>query len=1216
MANPKTKQARDLLLTLLKGQDPVPIEFIFTSCDSDYDALAGALSSLIEKEEVLIGRLKTRNGWLIGASGAHPPDGVIAWYTGRNQMRNALPKALKVLKKRAWTDGSGLPEGEPDEKLMIITDLLSDGRPRTMTEIVADTGLQELHYSVWRRLCKLPDGRFTLPDSKGAWESLLNYIRERPRRLADLLRLYRSHREITAKLTEGNNQELFVRMPRGMITTPDSTAGKKELEKNQQVKLWRDTLDFLPHPFFMPEQLALDLGEFPGLADSYALKVEYGGKKYFCLRRDFPGETLVDQLGEIFGRYFAPPHASSAPAFLKEHSLGERESARVLGLNEETVKDLVSSGELDHFTLDEKIRLWRSDIEELKRDRNKLRGLVGEYEKLQVSETAALLGITTGQVRRLIEEGSLAPTENNQPADNSDRDLLFKRSDVEKLRSLLPAALSRWAALDGQARRQKELPADGETRSKKRPARRKETGLPEQKLVLDDFQIEAADALREGLSVLVSAPTGNGKTLVAEMLAKDVMTQGQGMVYTSPLKALSNQKYRDFKELFGEESVGLVTGDISINPGAPMLIMTTEIFRNWCLSEPDQLARTTYVVFDEIHYLDDAERGTTWEESILFAPPHMKILGLSATVPNVDEMADWISSVRGGNVVVILEKRRIVPLAIRWLLPSGRIVSEKEARGEILDLAESCKRGKRYWVEFDKNTELPALSCSEIIGLIQDKLPALFFVFSRGRTEILAQELGRDWDFLNAKEKNTVNGHIREAEALHPGTFSGPGWGKLRRLLVQGIAYHHAGLLPPIKYLVEKLYSSRLLWVVFCTETFAAGVNFPAASAIFDSTRKWDGYDFRILQNREFFQIAGRAGRRGFDQVGHVFIRIDSRFPEQTGFFEDKEVEPVSGRLTISPNTVLSLLRYKTDDEIERFLNGNFKMHQLKKKKNNLEQEIKIVSERVIEIEATLCPENLTLACPLERIKARRQLKRLRWKGRKKEKDTLQKQLSSFTPKRCREPENCRLAADSLRQARNYLQLLRQEFRVVSEQADAVFKEFKEVRDLLEKLGYVKDREFYPRGIFALELHVQEILVTELAFSGLIEDAEPAEVAAFLAGVEFVPGKNNFTAKLDLPASHETSAIKRELLKMGVPEKFCVWSNIPGSLAYAWYNGASFAELLEMSSLQPGDIFSIFRREIDLLRQIERAAAGNTNLAERVRAIKSRLDREEIALSF
>lgn len=512
--------------------------------------------------------------------------------------------------------------------------------------------------------------------------------------------------------------------------------------------------------------------------------------------------------------------------------------------------------------------------------------------------------------------------------------------------------------------------------------------------------------------------------------------------------------------------------------------------------------------------------------------------------------------------------------------------------------------------------ELPEVSCSEIIESIQDKLPALFFVFSRGRTEILAQDLGRDWDFLGAREKRKVGSQIKESEAEHPGTFSGPGWRNLRRLLNQGIAYHHAGLLPPVKYLVEKLYSQRLLWVVFCTETFAAGVNFPAASAVFDSTRKWDGHDFRILMNREFFQMAGRAGRRGFDQVGHAFVRVDSRFPEQTGFFSEKGVEPVLGRLIISPNTVLSLLRYKSDEEIGRFLNDNFKMHQLKKKKRSLEEKLQAYGRLVSEIEAELCPESQTMACPLERIKARRQIKRFRWKGKNREKDLLRKELAQVTPKKCRDTETCRAATERLKEAKEHYQALRQEYRSVSLQADSVFMEYQEVRDLLEKLGYFEGREFFPRGLFALELHVQEILVTELAFSGLIEDADPAEVAAVLAGVEFIPGKNSQGIRLDLPALREAFLLRRELLRMGVPERFCIWSNLPGPLAFAWYNGSSFAELLDMSSLQPGDIFSIFRREIDLLRQIERAAAGNPALIERVRAIRSRLDRDEIALSF
>ncbi|MEG3071983.1 MAG: hypothetical protein RQM92_15075 [Candidatus Syntrophopropionicum ammoniitolerans] len=323
--------------------------------------------------------------------------------------------------------------------------------------------------------------------------------------------------------------------------------------------------------------------------------------------------------------------------------------------------------------------------------------------------------------------------------------------------------------------------------------------------------------------------------------------------------------------------------------------------------------------------------------------------------------------------------------------------------------------------------------------------------------------------------------------------------------------------------------------MVFCTETFAAGVNFPAASAIFDSTRKWDGRDFRILQNREFFQIAGRAGRRGFDRAGHVFIRIDSRFPEQTGFFQEKKVEPVTGRLTISPNTVLSLMCYKTDEEIKLFLNGNFKMHQLKKRKDSLDLEMKMVLKRISAL--SVCPDCQTFACPLERESARRKLKRLRWKGKNKEKVLLQKKLSSCAAKKCSDIEKCRTTIEKLKQSQACLRLLKEEYKEVSQNANSIFNEYREVRNLLEKLGYMKEREFYPRGKFALELHVQEILVTELAFSGLLEDTDLAEVAAIMAGIEYIPGRNTHVAKLNLPALRKTSSIRHNLLKIGVPEK-------------------------------------------------------------------------------
>ncbi|WP_072867079.1 DEAD/DEAH box helicase [Desulfofundulus thermosubterraneus] len=237
-------------------------------------------------------------------------------------------------------------------------------------------------------------------------------------------------------------------------------------------------------------------------------------------------------------------------------------------------------------------------------------------------------------------------------------------------------------------------------RGKRRPRRRRsKVVLPAGPLKLDRFQEEAIAALLEGYTVLVAAPTGTGKTLIAEKLLEHILAAGKGAVYTSPIKALSNQKFRDFGQLFGPERVGLITGDLSINERAPLLVMTTEIFRNWCFANPEELEYTSYVIFDEMHYLDDPERGTAWEESIIFAPPHMKILGLSATVPNIQEISSWMAEVRGEVVKVVEERCRAVPLEISWIAPGGDVLDEEEAREEIAERQEIRRWRRQRWNE-------------------------------------------------------------------------------------------------------------------------------------------------------------------------------------------------------------------------------------------------------------------------------------------------------------------------------------------------------------------------------------------------------------------------------------------------------------------------------------------------------------------------------------
>ncbi|MEW6275555.1 MAG: helicase-related protein [Bacillota bacterium] len=507
-------------------------------------------------------------------------------------------------------------------------------------------------------------------------------------------------------------------------------------------------------------------------------------------------------------------------------------------------------------------------------------------------------------------------------------------------------------------------------------------------------------------------------------------------------------------------------------------------------------------------------------------------------------------------------------------------------------------------------------NCVEVIETIQDHLPALYFAFGRGRTEMLAEELGRAFDFLTGRERQAVNRAIRQAEESYPGLFTLRRQ-NLRRLLLQGIGYHHAGLPPVLKELVERLYEERLLYVLFCTETFALGVNFPAASTVFDSCRKWDGREFRGLMNREFFQMAGRAGRRGYDRVGHVYVRIDEKYPEQTGFYNELDVEPVRGRLAISPNTVLSLLYWKTDEEIKRFLAQNLAVYQNNREIWQLRRELKTLAEKEKQLAVCFCPEKDTPACQLHRLALKRELNHLKRRkyrhrpGARERREELRKLLSAGR-KDCNY-NSCAEAEKKLKGFAERKTYLTARIENLQKNSRDFVLEFENVWRLLEELGYVRGRELLARGKFALELHVQEILVTELVFSGILLEASPEEAAAILAGIDYQPGRDEWVERCPFSLEHVVH-LRKFLLRSGVPEYMCVWSHLPAALAAAWYRGASFEELMQKCNLEEGDIFSILRREIDLLRQIERAAGKDAYLADFVRAIRQTLDREEVAL--
>lgn len=375
----------------------------------------------------------------------------------------------------------------------------------------------------------------------------------------------------------------------------------------------------------------------------------------------------------------------------------------------------------------------------------------------------------------------------------------------------------------------------------------------------DPFQKTAICHIENNNSVLVSAPTGAGKTVIAEYVIEKCLQNGDGVIYTAPVKALSNQKFRDFRNQYGDK-IGILTGDVSISPDSPVMIMTTEIFRNKLLSEKFSLDNYKWIIFDEIHYIDNEERGTVWEESIIFLPEHMKILALSATVPNVNELGEWIKHIHKLPLEIVVENNRSVPLHI-FYQTQGKIANSLD---EVRKLAYT---GKHCYSHPNRVSDL-IKHFHAINGL-----PCIYFAFGRRRCEELAESLA-GLNFLSDSEGKDIIGFYNSlCEKFN--LLSEPCAELLRPLISRGIAYHHAGMLPTLKEVVERLFTTRSIKIIFTTETFALGINMPARSVVFDGLQKFDGVGFRTMKTRDFQQMAGRAGRRGIDSEGFVYCRVN-----------------------------------------------------------------------------------------------------------------------------------------------------------------------------------------------------------------------------------------------------------------------------------------------------------------------------------------------------
>ena len=445
---------------------------------------------------------------------------------------------------------------------------------------------------------------------------------------------------------------------------------------------------------------------------------------------------------------------------------------------------------------------------------------------------------------------------------------------------------------------------------------------------LDDFQLEAIDALNQGHSVVVSAPTGSGKTLVGEYAIHRALAHGQKVFYTTPLKALSNQKLRDFRDQFGDQNVGLMTGDLSVNREASIVVMTTEIFRNMLYAEADEqddpLADVEAVVLDECHYMNDSQRGTVWEESIIHCPPPVQLVALSATVANAAQLTDWIEKVHGPTQLITSDHRP-VPLQFSFCSAKGlHPLLNDQGTG----LHPNCKvwrapKGQKRKGRSQKppQPEPPPISFVVAQMAERDMLPAIFFIFSRRGCDKAVRDLGVQC-LVSPEEQARIRERFAAYSQANPEAVRD---GLHADALLRGIAAHHAGVLPAWKELIEELFQQGLVKVVFATETLAAGINMPARSTVISSLSKRTERGHRPLMGSEFLQMAGRAGRRGLDSRGYV-VTVQSRFEgvREAGHLATSPADPLVSQFTPSYGMVLNLLQRHDLDKARELVERSF----------------------------------------------------------------------------------------------------------------------------------------------------------------------------------------------------------------------------------------------------------------------------------------------------
>jgi ATP-dependent RNA helicase HelY len=752
-----------------------------------------------------------------------------------------------------------------------------------------------------------------------------------------------------------------------------------------------------------------------------------------------------------------------------------------------------------------------------------------------------------------------------------------------------------------------------------------------QRFDLDPFQIEACASIEQGRSVLVAAPTGAGKTIVAEFAIYLAMQDSRDKVfYTAPMKALSNQKFQELVAEYGAGEVGLLTGDTNINSTARIVVMTTEVLRNMLYADSGLLKNLSHVVMDEVHYLADRFRGAVWEEVIIHLPSSVRLVSLSATVSNAEEFGDWLQAVRGDTDVIVSEERP-VPLEQHVLMrtklidlfDSSGLAATNRVNPELAQMAHyggrtlnarQMKDVGRYHSRGGRQDSV-RMDRADVVGLLESRnlLPAIFFIFSRvGCDSAVRQVLRAGVRVTSASERDEIRAIVEDrCRTLRDEDLAVLGYWEWLEGLERGVAAHHAGMLPAFKEVVEELFRLKLVKLVFATETLALGINMPARTVVLEKLEKFNGEARVPITPGEYTQLTGRAGRRGIDVEGHSVIQwVDGLDPQAVASLASRRTYPLNSSFTPTYNMAVNLIDQFGRERTREVLESSFAQFQADRAVVDLARKVRTQQES---LDGYAKAMQCHLGDYVEYSSIRRELTDLERKSgvrgdqqSRGERERRQRQLVDLRKRMKQHPcHSCNDREAHARWAERWWRLKKETDKLTTQirsRTGAVAKVFDRVTDVLLQLGYLVANKNGQVSV-AVDGRVlkriygeRDLLVAESLRRGLWNELDAPSLAAMAASLIFEPRR-------DEGAPNERN-LPRGPFREAFDQTTDLWANLddierdnrlPGSqplstgltlAMYRWSQGASLDSVLSLADLAAGDFVRWSKQTIDLLDQL------------------------------